>query len=129
MKKLSLPEFKDYCCAHTFDKIIYSSVNQVWYSIDTTISANFVFNNMIMTFNPNIIHLKSEENSLSLKKVKVIRLHDEESLLGKVFTVVCGDSFCSNNNKEYTLIAFKWKIFYVNFLINLTKVILCAMIH
>ena len=107
MKKLSLPEFKDYYCAHAFDKIIYSSVNQAWYSIDTTISANFVFNNMIMAFNPNIIYLKSGENSLSLNKVKVIRLHEEESLLGKVFTVVCGDSLCQNNNKEYTLIACK----------------------
>lgn len=107
MKKLSLPEFKDYCCSHTFDKIIYSSVNQVWYSIDNAISADFVFDKMIMTFNPNIIYLKSEDNSLSLKKVKAVKLHEDESLLGKVFTVVCGDSFSQNNNKEYTLVARK----------------------
>lgn len=105
MKKLSLPEFRDYCGAHHFNRIIYSSVNQTQRSIDATTSANFVFNRMIMTFNPNIIHLKSGENSLSLNKVKSIRLSDEESLLGKVFTVICGDSISKNNDKEYTLIA------------------------
>ena len=105
MKKLSLPEFRDYCGAHHFNRIIYSSVNQTQHSIDATTSANFVFNRMIMTFNPNIIHLKSGENSLSLNKVKAIRLSDEESLLGKVFTVICGDSISKNNDKEYTLIA------------------------
>ena len=105
MKKLSLPEFRDYCGAQHFNRIIYSSVNQTQRSIDATTSANFVFNRMIMTFNPNIIHLKSGENSLSLNKVKAIRLSDEESLLGKVFTVICGDSISKNNDKEYTLIA------------------------
>ena len=105
MKKLSLPEFRDYCGAHPFDRIIYSSANQTQRSIDATTSANFVFNRMIMTFNPNIIHLKSGENSLRLNKVKAIRLSDEESLLGKVFTVICGDSISKNNDKEYTLIA------------------------
>ncbi len=105
MKNLSLPEFRDYCSEHTFNKIIYLSANQVWYSIDDTVSANLEFNNMIMTFNPNIIHLKSGENFLNLRKVKTVKLHDEKSLLGKVFTIVCGDSLCSDNNKEYTLIA------------------------
>lgn len=105
MKKLSLPEFRDYCGAHHFNRIIYSSANQTQRSVDATTSANFVFNRMIMTFNPNIIHLKSGENSLSLNKVKAIRLSDEESLLGKVFTVICGDSLNKNNDKEYTLIA------------------------
>ena len=105
MKKLSLQEFRDYCGAHHYDRIIYSSANQTQHSIDATTSANFVFNRMIMTFNPNIIHLKSGENYLRLNKVKAVSLSDEESLLGKVFTVVCGDSFNKNNDREYTLIA------------------------
>lgn len=111
MRRISLPEFRDYFGEYPFERIIYSSDNQIQHSIDATISANFVFNSMIMTFNPNIIYLKSGENSLRLNKVKAVRLSDEESLLGKVFIVVCGDSFNKNNDKEYTLIACQQKIF------------------
>lgn len=105
MQKLSLSEFRDYCGTHQFDRIIYSSSNQTQRNIDDITSLNFVFNRMIMTFNPNIIYLKNGENSLRLNKVKAIRLSEEESLLGKVFTVICGDSFSENDDKEYTLIA------------------------
>lgn len=105
MKKLSLPEFRDYYGAHSFDKIIYSSANQSWNSIDSTSSTELVFKRMIMTFNPNIIHLRNGENSLRFNRVKAIKLHEDECLLGKVFTVVCGDLKTNSNDKEYTLIA------------------------
>ncbi len=105
MKKLSLSEFKGYYGAHSFDKIIFTSANQSWNSIDSTSSVELVFKKMIVTFNPNIIYLKGGENTLRLNRVKAIRLHDDDCLLGKVFTVVCGDSKNNFNDKEYTLIA------------------------
>ena len=42
---------------------------------------------------------------MRFKKVKAIKLHEEDCILGKVFTVVCGDLHTKSNDKEYTLIA------------------------
>lgn len=105
MKKLSLPEFRDYCGAQSFDKIIFASANQSWNNIDSTFSTELVFKRMMITFNPNIIHLRSGENILRFNKVKAIKLYEDDCLLGKVFTIVCGDLKSNSNDKEYTLIA------------------------
>ena len=106
MKKLSLSEFRDYCGALSYGKIIFSTDNnQSWNSVDSTISTELEFNNMLITFNPNVIYLKDRNNSMRFKKVKAIKLHEEDCILGKVFTVVCGDLHTKSNDKEYTLIA------------------------
>ena len=105
MKKLSLSEFRDYCGALSYGKIIFSTDNQSWNSIDSTVSTKLEFNNMLITFNPNVIYLKDNKNSMRFKKVKSIKIHEEDSILGKVFTVVCGDLHTKLNDKEYTLIA------------------------
>ena len=106
MKKLlSLPEFRDYCDTISFNKIIYSSDNQSWNCVSSLISTELVFNRMLMTFNPNIIHLNNGENSLHLIRVKAVKIHEVHCMLGEVFTVVCGDSLGELNDKEYTLVA------------------------
>lgn len=105
MKNLSLSEFRDYCGALSYGKIIFSADNQPWNSVDSLISAELEFNNMLITFNPNVIYLKDRRNSMRFKKVKAIKLHEEDCILGKVFTVVCGDTHTKLNDKEYTLIA------------------------
>lgn len=104
MKKLSLPEFRDYCEEYIFDKIIYSSVNQPSHSIDTTSSMSLVFDKMLMTLNPNIIHLKGGGSSLRLNKVKYIKIHEDELLIGNIFTVLCGNSLDNKADTEYILI-------------------------
>ena len=105
MKKLSLPEFRDYCDTLSFRTIILSTVNQSWHSVDSTYSASLEFNQIIISFNPNIIYLRDKRNSLQLNKVKTIKLSEDKCLLGKVFTVVCGDLQSKFNDVEYTLIA------------------------
>ena len=105
MKKLSLSEFRDYCGSLSYGKIIFSTDNQSWNSVDSTISTELEFNNMLITFNPNMIYLKDRKISIRFKKVKAVKLHEENSILGKVFTVVCGDLHTKLNDKEYTLIA------------------------
>lgn len=104
MKKLSLPEFRDYCNNIIFNTIIFSTSNQTWDRVDSTIAASLSFNSMIFTFNPNIIHLRNNQENIRFKKVKFVKLHDRKCLLGKVFTVVCGDTVAKTNDMEYTLI-------------------------
>lgn len=104
MKKLSLSEFRDYCAMLSFGTIIFSTDNQSWNCVDSTVAAGLVFNKMTMTFNPNIIHLSTKRNSIQFKKVKAIKLHENKCLLGEVFTIICGD-LTKANDIEYTLIA------------------------
>lgn len=105
MKSISLSEFSDYCANQSFHKFIYASANQPWHSVDSTTSAVLAFEKIIITFNPNIIHLFNGKNTLNLIKVKAVRLLDKESMLGKIFTVICGDLMNDANDKEYILIA------------------------
>ena len=105
MKKLSLSEFREYFNALSLNKIIVSTENQSWNSVDSTISVCFEFKKMVITFNPNIIYLNNGENFMQLNKVKLVKLSEAPCLLGKIFTVVCGDSSGKLKDTEYTLIA------------------------
>ena len=106
MKKISLSEFRDYCADRHFNNFIFSSENQARRSVESSISMSLKFNTIKFVFNPNIIYLKNIYNDdfLKLNRVKVIKISEESSLLGEVFTVVCGDSSEESNDKEYTLI-------------------------
>lgn len=105
MKKLSMTEFKKTCELLSPDKFIFASENQKWNNAGTTIKANLFFNNMIMAYNPNSICFKGDGGSLQLDRVKSINMSEEDSLLGTVFTVICGDCFSDSHNTFYTIIA------------------------
>lgn len=104
MKKLSLPEFRDYCNTHLFNTIIFATSNQSWHSVDYSVAAGLEFNRMIISFNPNIIYLKDKKNSMQFNKIKAVKLDEGECALGTIFTLVCGDSRSKSNDTEYTLV-------------------------
>lgn len=105
MKKISLSEFRDYFVKHSFNKIMFATDNQDWNNVDSTVAMELEFDDMLIAFNPNIIYLRDSTNSMCIKRVKLIKLPDDDCMLGRVFTVVCGNLHTKSNDKEYTLIA------------------------
>lgn len=103
MQKLSVWEFKKYCADLSPQSYLLSTENQKWDDIDNTIRYKAEFCVMIINFNPNTIRFKSGDNYLKLERVKYIKV-DEKSLLGDVFTIVCGNLLDNICDKPYTII-------------------------
>lgn len=97
MKKLSLLDFKEYHVNQTHDTFILSTENQASNLGEDCIIANLLFHQMTILFNPNMIVLREGQSSVMFNDVKLVLQHDDECVLGDVFTVVAGD-------KKYTLI-------------------------
>ena len=105
MKKLSLLEFKDYVSCMSMNTFIFSTDNQQWHNIDSTISLELCFKEMFITFSPNSIFFTGSRNtSLRLDRVKAVKIQGTQCALGLVFTVVCGEMNTKEQDKEYTLI-------------------------
>lgn len=104
MKKLSLPEFRDYCNSHLFNSIIFTTSNQSWHSFDCQVTTGLEFSKMIISFNPNIIYLKDKRNSMQFNKIKEVKLDEGKCALGTIFTLVCGNSNNKADDVEYTLV-------------------------
>ena len=105
MEILSVREFKNVCDALSLKKFIFYSENQSWDRVENTIKIRLTFTTVLVAFNPNAICLKSEENSICFDRVKSVRMLDNESGLGVVFTIICGDSGNNLNDVSYTIIA------------------------
>lgn len=105
MEKLSLLEFKNRCIDLSFGTFIFATDNQIGGGNSDIIRSEFLFKNMIITFNPNTIFLRDKTNFLQLNKIKTINLHEEYCPLGQIFTVVCGNPNDNLNDKKFTFIA------------------------
>ncbi len=103
MQKLSVREFKEYCDDLSPHSFIFDSVNQDWCTTGETMKIKLVFDNLKISFNPNTIYLSSVSSKVLFERVKYVQVC-EPSLLGAVFTIVCGDFSSNNRNKSYTII-------------------------
>lgn len=104
MKKISVMEFKEYCDKMSHKSFVYDTVNQSWDGAGNMMRIKIRFCDMKIIFNPNIICLASGENYMKFERVKQV-IVNEKSLLGTIFTFVCGDSQGDSNNITYTVIA------------------------
>lgn len=105
MENLSVREFMKVCDSLSPKQFIFSSENQAWNKVEHTIKMKLTFTMMLIALNPNVIFLKNDENNfLYLDRVKIVKTSDEDSVLGDVFTIICGDSANSLNDVEYTII-------------------------
>lgn len=103
MQKLSIRQFSDFLAKLPQYRIIYDSVNQDWCTVGETMKIKHEFDNIKISFNPNTIYLCSYFGTMRFERVKHITM-DEPSILGEVFTIVCGDFSSNDNNKSYTII-------------------------
>lgn len=103
MQKLSVREFRDFCVKLPQYHIIFDSVNQDWCTVGDTMKIKHDFDSVKISFNPNTIYLCSPFGTMRLERVKRVEM-DEPSMLGAVFTIVCGDFSTNNNDKSYTII-------------------------
>ena len=67
------------------------------------IKSSNVLHKSIISFNPNIISLLSSNGIVSFERVKYIKDY-EESVLGRVFGVVCGNCTDDNQDRTYTIV-------------------------
>lgn len=104
MQKLSVSEFRDFCEKIPQRRFIFDSINQDWCAVTETMKIKQNFDGVKINFNPNTICLFSSVGRLIFERVKYIRM-EEPSMLGIVFTIVCGDFSTNTNNKSYTIIA------------------------
>lgn len=105
MENLSVREFKKVCDALSPKQFIFSSENQFWDKVEHTAKVKLTFTIMLIAFNPNAICLKNKDDFLRLDRVKSIKMSDEKSILGAVFTIICGDLSNNLNDVAYTIIA------------------------
>ena len=105
MANMSVREFKKVCDTLSFKQFVFSSENQAWDKVEYTIKAKLTFTIMLIALNPNAICFKHGDDFLCLDRIKHITMSDEKSMLGVVFTVICGDSGNSENDIAYTIIA------------------------
>lgn len=103
MKKFTIGEFKNYCETNSPNSFILDTENQEWYSIDDTMKMKLIFDNIKISFNPNIIMLTSNAGTISLKKVKAI-FFQEKILIGDVFEIICGNLHNDDQNKSYKIV-------------------------
>ena len=104
MQKLSVREFKEYCAKLSPHKYVFSTENQEGDKVESTIRGEAEFNSMIISFNPNTIRLKSGRNHIKFERVKYIKV-EEKSMIGDVFTIVCGGFSAETNDNLYTVVA------------------------
>lgn len=106
LSNLSIRDFKEMCNGLSLQRFIFCSDNQSWSEVENTVKVKMTFSIMLIAFNPNTICFKNNDNFLCFDKVKNIELRNEESMLGTVFTIVCGDIDTSCNDTSYTMIAY-----------------------
>ena len=105
MQNLSVREFKEVCDTLSPKQFIFSSENQNWNKVEYTMSMKLTFTVMMIAYNPNSICFKNGTDYICLDRVKSIKKNDEISMIGGVFTIICGDFSNSSNDVAYTIIA------------------------
>lgn len=100
---ISLSEFRDLCKSSSFNHFIFSTDNQFSKFINHPMRMNFVFNKLTITFNPDTIFLQDQLGTIQFNRVKHIEVHNEECILGRIFTIVCGESIDTSRN-DYVVI-------------------------
>ena len=103
-KNMSVCDLKRYYEGRSPKRILFCVENQVWDTVENPLKASLSFSSMAIAHNPNVISLKSGENTLWFERIKRIVVDTGRSPLGVVLEIVCGDSAAKENDIRYTLI-------------------------
>ncbi|MCM1222381.1 MAG: hypothetical protein NC548_48730 [Lachnospiraceae bacterium] len=103
-KRMTTGDLKKYCATIKPARIHFSTENQLWFKVSDPCKVDLSFPVMLIYENPNLILLKSDTSLVSLDRVKFIEVDTETTVLGTIFTVVCGSQSTSENDITYRLI-------------------------
>ena len=104
-KRVSVRELKEYCSRNKPQQVLFCTENQEWYRVADPCKIRLSFPIMLICENPNIVCLKSGNNTFSIDRVKEVRIDTESSVLGTVITVFCGNTDADGYEIAYTLVA------------------------
>ena len=104
MKKMTLQEFLNSGAGRTSSEYIYSTENQDGEDEDKTARYSLKFNDMLISFAPNVVCLKSELGYFLLKRVKYVLQGKTDSAGDTVINFVCGDKKSNNSDRIHTVI-------------------------
>lgn len=102
---MSIGELKRYYEDRSLRRILFCTINQAWDKVDSPMKASLTFTSMAIACNPNVICLKSDENTLWFERVKSVVVDADRSPLGTVLDIICGDSSSKENDAHYIVIA------------------------
>lgn len=104
MKKMSLKDFSDYVLDGLEHEYTYSTDNQQKCNTPISMMFSLSFNQILITYLPNVICLKNTTGCLLLKKVKYIIQNNKKLDSCKIFNIVCGDRNNDENDVVHTLL-------------------------
>lgn len=103
-KMLNIRGLKEYCECNKPHKILFQTENQPWYRAADPCKIKMSFQIMLIYENPNLICLKSGDNTICLDRVKFVEIDTDCTVLGTLITVFCGEFGSSGYDITYKLI-------------------------
>lgn len=104
-KRVSLGEFREYCDHHRFRNVAFWSEDQPQFCAGDTQKIQAVFPLMYVCEHPNLVCLRSGENSMLFSKVKYVDISTDAHIPGSIFTLFCGENAKKNTESTYVLFA------------------------
>ena len=104
MQTLSMINFKKICRDIAPAIFVFDTENQSG-GIGSDMKIVSTYSDVIFMLNPNRICFRNECGTLCLNRVKAIKYHDEWQSVGKVFSIICGNSHNNETDVTYTIVA------------------------
>lgn len=106
MKKIvNIRGLREYIAHNQVNSVQFYTENQQWYRTSDPCKIRMVFKVMLIYENPNLICLKSGQNTVSFDSVKSVEIDTETTVLGTILTLFCGDFNSEGYEATYKLIA------------------------
>lgn len=106
MQVLSMTGFRKLCEQIAPVSFIYDTENQPG-GMTKDVKMTMRYSEVAFMLNPNRICFKNEGGVFCLNRVKLIRCHDSTEMVGRIFSIVCGNAKNTNADVSYTIIADK----------------------
>lgn len=88
-KRVTIKELKEYYSRNQPREISFLSENQPWYSVSDACKIRCTFPIMMIYENPNLVCLKSGNNSISFDRVKFAEVDTDITVLGTILRLFC----------------------------------------
>lgn len=104
-KKVTVRELMDYYSRNKPNEISFSSENQPWYRVSDPCKVQCTFQVMVIYENPNLVCLKSGNNTICFDRIKFAEVDTEASILGTVLRLFCESPVgAAEADKSYILV-------------------------